>query len=68
MAIGIPVAPSKHYFKQADEYFPFTLVFDKLPSAWHLFNLKEYTDGTSIGFEVKKISVNKSAIYRVNVK
>src|SRR5215207_9149516 len=42
MAIGIPLAPDKHYFKYKGEYFPFTLVFDKLPPSWPLFDLKEY--------------------------
>lgn len=30
-AIGIPIAPLKHYFKRQGEYHPYTLIFPALP-------------------------------------
>ena len=63
-AIGIPIAPQKHYFKKVGEYFPFTLVFDKIPSSWQTFNLKEVARG---GFNVSNIPGNNSRLYRVKI-
>lgn len=30
-AIGIPIAPLKHYFKRQGEFYPYTLIFPALP-------------------------------------
>lgn len=63
-AIGIPIAPQKHWFKKIGEHFRFTLVFDKIPSLWQIFDLKEPVGN---GFSVSNIARNNSGIYRVTI-
>jgi len=65
-AIGIPIAPQKHYFKKKGEFFPFTLVFDKIPSSWQKFDLREDA-GRGASFSFSNIERNNSGIYRVKV-
>jgi hypothetical protein len=64
-ALNIPLAPSKHYFTRCGEYFPFTLIFPKLPTDWLTFDLVEVA--AAGGFCVKNISRNESGIYRVSI-
>lgn len=64
-ALNIPIAPEKHYFNRKGEYFPFTLIFPKLPSAWLSFDLVEVSDAG--GFCVRNITRNESGIYRVKI-
>ncbi len=40
-AIGIPIAPIKHYFKQQGEFHTYTLIFPALPSATRCIDIIE---------------------------
>lgn len=61
-AIDVPLAPSKHWFKNPGEFFPFTLIFGKIPADWARFDLIE---PVSNGFSVLDIRKNDLGIYRV---
>lgn len=63
---NVPIAPEKHYFAHKGQFLIFTLFFPSLPESWSHFDLMEKTnDGT--GFKVKRITRNRTGVYRVNV-
>lgn len=65
-ADNVSIAPEKHYFVQPGQMLLFTLFFPALPKTWNHFDLIEKTnDGT--GFKVKRITRNKTGVYRINV-
>lgn len=65
-AENVPIAPEKHFFTRAGQVLLFTLFYPSLPSSWSHFDLIEKTD-TGNGFTVKRITRNKTGVYRVNV-
>jgi hypothetical protein len=50
-AIGIPLAPLKHYFKRQGEYYPYTLIFPPLPKKTKAIDIIEkLAPGTYFNF------------------
>ena len=50
-AIGIPIAPAKHYFKKQGEYHTYTLIFPALPkNTWKINIIEKEAPGTYFNF------------------
>jgi hypothetical protein len=66
-AIGVPLNPSRHFFKRCGEQKWFTLIFPKMPKDWRQFHLIEYANGKE-SFQVKDIARNQTDVYKVTLK
>jgi hypothetical protein len=64
-AIGIPLSPFRHYFKNAGELKQFMLIFPRIPKYWKSFHLVERAGAGS--FRVRDIQRNDSGVYHIQL-
>lgn len=64
-AIGVPLAPDKHYFKKAGELKQFVLLFPRVPRFWKSFHLIE--QGGAGSFRVRDIPRNDTGVYQIQL-
>jgi hypothetical protein len=64
-AIGIPLSPRRHFFKNGGELKQFVLLFPPIPKFWKTFHLVERAGAGS--FRVRDIERNSSGIYHIQL-
>jgi hypothetical protein len=64
-AIGIPLSPHRHFFKNGGELKQFVLLFPPIPKFWKTFHLVERAGAGS--FRVRDIERNNSGIYHIQL-
>lgn len=75
-AIGIPLAPEKHYLKKFGDTLKFTLIFPAIPKDWKTFDFIEDTNPTysvatiqlSHGLSIRNITRNNTGVYKVIIQ
>ena len=65
-ALGIPVAPDRHFFTRCGELLLFTLIFPRMPKSWKRFHLVEV--GGPRSFSVSDFERYEAGVYQLEVR